>query len=67
MTSLEESKLVQQWGKKMEDAIVGRQDGYNVDRLTQTGDTCVKGVEFGSRLRAPCWRHLSSVVRRKNN
>ena len=48
MTSLEESNQY----KKMEDTIVGRQDGYRADRLTQTWGSCVQGVELGSKLRA---------------
>ena len=33
-------------------AIVGRQDGYHAERLTQTWGTCFDGVDLGSRLRA---------------
>ena len=43
---------MQQWSQKVEDAIVGRQDGYHADRLIHTWGICVKGVELGSKLRA---------------
>ena len=43
LTSLEESNQCSSWAK-IEDTIVGRQDGCHADRFTQTWRTCVNGV-----------------------